>query len=153
MKKIPSNQSRPLRSALILWLIFAILGHFTLDVLEHSAYVLCFGVDGHVAMERAGHDHRLEKLRAVDQTVIGQAMLQKADPPCVDIPVASDDHGSHTPFSVLWKDFADVEWVALAALCFILLPFIRTAVAVIRSHSPPLLDSRLLLRRSVVLLI
>ena len=153
MKSNPSSQSRPLRSALILWLVLAILGHFTLGLLEHSAYVLCFGADGHVAVERAGHDHSAENPRAVPQAISVQTTLQNADHPCVDIPVASDDHGSHAPFSGFWKDFSDVEWVALAVLCFILLPFIRTAGAVIRAHSPPFFDSRLLLRRSVVLLI
>lgn len=38
-------------------LILAILGHFGLGHRDASAFVLCFGVDGHVAVEHVGYDH------------------------------------------------------------------------------------------------
>jgi hypothetical protein len=54
--------TRPRRSKkwLSLWLLIAMIGHFAFGHREASAFVLCFGADGHVAVERAGHDHALE---------------------------------------------------------------------------------------------
>lgn len=147
------RRDRRSKNWLSLWLMVAVLGHFTLGVLEQSAYVLCFGADGHVAVERAGHDHRSLSHRDLDQAISGKTALKNADSSCVDIPVASDDHGSHTPFTEFGKGLGDVGWAVLVVFGFILLPLVRTAIAVFRAHSPPLLDSRILLRRSVVLLI
>lgn len=147
------HRYRRSKNWLSLWLMVAVLGHFTLGVIEQSAYVLCFGVDGHVAVERAGHDHRVLSPRCFDQAGAGKTVLQDTDPACVDIPVGGDDHGSHTPFTEFGKGLGDVGWAMLVVFCFILLPLVRTAIAVFRAHSPPHLDSSILLRRSVVLLI
>jgi hypothetical protein len=133
--------------------MIAVVGHFAFGHREASAFVLCFGADGHVAVERAGHDHRTLSPHDLDQVIAGKTALQNVDLPCVDIPVASDDHGSHTPFHEFGKGLGDVGWVWFVAFCFILLPLILTAFAVFRAHSPPLPDSRILLRRSIVLLI
>jgi hypothetical protein len=47
------------KTGLSLLLIFAVLGHFGLGHREASDFVLCFGADGHVAVECTGHDHRV----------------------------------------------------------------------------------------------
>lgn len=150
----PLTYTNRLKIALSLWLVLALVGHFTLGILEQSAYVLCFGADGHVAVERAGHDHRALNPRCFDQISADKNALQNADPACVDIPVDDNDHGSHTPFPEPGKGFDGMAWAAaLIAFYFVLLPLARTVSAAFRPHSPPLLDSRILLRRSVVLLI
>ncbi|RYU58149.1 hypothetical protein EWI61_11260 [Methylolobus aquaticus] len=134
-------------------LLLAMIGHFTFDHSEASAFVLCFGADGHVAVERADHDHRPFTPRSLEKRVASETALPNADRPCVDVPVASDDHGPHTPFPEFGERWSDMDWVALIALCFILLPPTRTASSAFRVYAPPLFDSRTLLRRSIVLLI
>jgi hypothetical protein len=146
------NRLRRSGKWLSLWLLVAMIGHFAFDHREASAFVLCFGADGHVAVERAGHDHRTAAPHGPDQVIAGKTVLQNADVPCVDIPVVSDDHGSHMPFPESGKGLGDAGWTLIVALSFFLLPLFRTACAVFRTYSPPLLDSRILLRRSVVLL-
>ncbi|MGX2041470.1 hypothetical protein ACWJKU_15260 [Methylocaldum sp. MU1018] len=143
---------RYLKLGLSLWLILAVLGHFAPGAPEPSAYVLCFGADGHVAVERAEHDHGHPDSPDLKQAAHDPAQISD-NRSCVDIPLVGDEHGSHTPFPGVGKSFGEPAWAALAALCFVLLPFVRAAVAVFRAHSPPVADSRILLRRSVVLLI
>ncbi|MGZ3820110.1 MAG: hypothetical protein ACXVB6_05935 [Mucilaginibacter sp.] len=45
------------KTRLIIMLILAILGHFCLEHRDASAFVLCFGMDGHVAVEHVGYVH------------------------------------------------------------------------------------------------
>ncbi|MFO1417421.1 MAG: hypothetical protein U1E83_01995 [Methylotetracoccus sp.] len=154
MRISSKNAARGLKLWLTRWLMLAILGHFTFGVLEQSAYVLCFGADGHVAVERAGHEHRAPTTEQLPAPSQGKTALHSAGLPCIDIPVAGDDHSSHSPFPAAGKDFGNIgSLLALAAFCFILLPLIRLSSPALRAQSPPLLDSRILLRRSVVLLI
>lgn len=54
------NRCRCPKRWLSLWLIVAMLGHFGLAAGEVPAFLFCFGADGHVAVERTGHDHRSE---------------------------------------------------------------------------------------------
>jgi len=147
------NRLRRSAKRVSLSLLLAMIGHLTFDHSEVSAFVLCFGADGHVAVERAGHDHRPFTPRSLEKRIASETALPNADRPCVDVSIASDDHGSHTPFPGFGEGWSDMGWDVLIALCFILLPSIRKASTAFRVHKPPLIDSRTLLRRSIVLLI
>lgn len=149
----PLRHHRHLKLGLSLLLILAVLGHFAPGIPERAAYVLCFGADGHVAVEPGGHDHRAPDpgRSAGHHTEISAPF--SGDGSCIDIPVAGNDHGSHAPFPEIGTGFGGLEWLALVALCFILLPSVGTVAAGFRPHRPPPADARVLLRRTVVLLI
>jgi hypothetical protein len=150
------NRLRRSKTWLNLWLIVAVLGHFGLGHHDASAFVLCFGADGHVAVEPAGHDHRSQASHGLEYGPItekGVYILKTGESPCTDIPVASEDHGSHKPLIESKDPSPDPNVLALAALVIAFIPFDELAAAPVFFPDPPITDSRLPALRSVVFLI
>jgi hypothetical protein len=152
------NSFRHSKAGLSLLLIFAVLGHFGLGHREASAFVLCFGADGHVAVERAGHDHRVPQGIDSDKvspkkTESGVYLLTGGDAPCIDIPIVGENHGSHVPLADLTDRSADPELLLTLVFLVFLIPFTRAVPRTPPRADPPIVDSRLLALRSVVLLI
>ena len=141
---------------LSLWLIVAMLGHFGLHARDASAFVVCFGSDGHVAVEPAGHDHGPQARDGLEQAPLtrkGAHGLKTGESRCTDIPVISEDHGSHKPLIESKNPSPDTGVLAFAALVIALIPFDEPAAASVFFPDPPIIDSRLPPLRSVVLLI
>jgi hypothetical protein len=150
------NRLRRSKTWLSLWLIVAVLGHFGLGHHDASALVLCFGADGHVAVEPAGHDHRSQASHGPEHGPItekGVYVLKTGEGSCTDIPVVSEDHGSHKPLIESKDPSPDPNVLALAALVIAFIPFDELAAAPVFFPDPPIVDSRLPALRSVVLLI
>lgn len=140
---------------LALWLITAVLGHFGLSHQDASAFVLCFGADGHVAVEPAEHDHGAEAAYASEGANLKpSAYSLKGDrSPCTDFPVTSDDHGAHKPLSGSLKPALDLPLVALVALVLIFNPIREKLAKPVFPRGPPFIDPGLPALRSVILLI
>lgn len=150
------NALRHSKNLLSIVLILAILGHFGLGHRDAAAFVLCFGVDGHVAVEHVGHDHAtgLDK-KPLFSDAAGVHYADDDSPcnsPCTDISLDGDDH---IPLSL-----TDIVKIALDSgllpIFFLLSllslhgrPFIRQPAF----FDPPFTDPRLLALRSIVLLI
>jgi hypothetical protein len=150
------NRLRRSRKWLSLWLLVAVLGHFGLGHHDASAFVLCFGADGHVAVEPAGHDHRSQASHGPEHGPItekGVYILKTGESPCTDIPVISKDHGSHKPLIEPKNPSPETDVLALAAFVIAFIPFDELAVEPVFFPDPPTIDSRLPALRSVVLLI
>jgi hypothetical protein len=149
------NRFRRSKTWLSLWLIVAVLGHFGLGHQDASAFVLCFGADGHVAVERAGHDHHSEAVLASPGTPskAGTYVLKSGESPCVDIPGVSEDQGAHKPLSRLLEFSLDSALAALAAVVLMLIPIDELLTVPVFFPDPPVVDSRLPVLRSVILLI
>lgn len=148
------QRSSPSSVMLRLCLVIALLSRFTLDVLTGPMYVLCFGTDGHVAVEVAGHDHRANaNSQAVPPTIDSKQrpVAQNFDPPCLDLPVTSDAKGTQasTDFA---KALNGIAWVGMWLLSILLFIWLCPE-RISPSRSPPGPDSRVFLRRCVVLLI
>lgn len=137
-------------------LILTVLGHFGLSHGE-SAFVLCFGADGHVAVERISQDHGANEDKATQHKDGANAYITDGDSPCTspctDIPIAGDDHGAHVPLSVLSKISLDLGLLPLFFLVFFLIPYARVIPQRHFFSDPLFTDSRLLSLRSTVLLI
>lgn len=134
-------------------LMLTVLCHFNVGHSDASAYVLCFGADGHVAVEHTGHDHGVGTDKVYSTKAEASAYFTGTDSPCTDIPVVGDNHGAHVPLIDLSKTSIDFGLLPLFFLVFFLIPYARV---IPRRHffSDPLFtDSRLLSLRSTVLLI
>lgn len=139
---------------LSLWLIVAVLGHFGLGHRDASAFVLCLGAHGHVAVEPAGHDHGPQARDSLEQAPLtGKDAHVLKTGPCTDIPVISEDHGSHKPLIESKNPSPDTDVLPLRAFVIALIPFDELAAARIFFPDPSIIDSRLPTLRSVVLLI
>lgn len=149
------NRRRCRKRWLSLWLVAAVLGHFGLHAREASAFVLCFGSDGHVAVERPGHDHRSEPGRASKgaPSEAGVYALQSGATPCVDVPVVSEDHGAHKPLNGSRAATLDLAPSALAAVLIALIPIGELVIAPLFFPDPPSVDPGRSALRSVILLI
>lgn len=126
------------------------LAHFGLAAGEAPAFVLCFGADGHVAVERTGHDHRSEAGPGLQKTPLSEEVRGT---PCIDIPVVSEEHGAHKPLLGSKGQSPDCKVLVPAALIIALLPCEETAAQPIFFPDPPVVDPRLPTLRSVILLI
>ncbi|MVF23064.1 hypothetical protein EVC37_15780 [Methylocaldum sp. BRCS4] len=133
-------------------LMLAVLGHFGFGHRDVSAFVLCFGADGHVAVEPAGHDHGTDADQRSPTKAETGAYFADGDSPCRDIPVVDDDHGAHVPLAEASKPSLDLGLLPLVFLTFLLIPYARLVPRRLRFPDPPITDSRLLARRTVVLL-
>lgn len=138
-------------------LILAVLSHFGVGHSDPSVFVLCFGEDGHVAVERINQDHdaNADKTTA-HQDGTNAYITDGGSPctsPCTDIPLAGDDHGAHVPLSVLSKISLDLGLLPLFFLVFFLIPYARVIPQLHFFSDPLFTDSRLLSLRSTVLLI
>jgi len=134
-------------------LILAVLSHFGLGHSEASAYVLCFGADGHVAVENANHDHGTHPSSNFQTKDEIGADLTDGDLPCTDFPVVGDDHGAHVPLTDLSKASVDLGLLPLVFFVFLLIPYARVITRRPFFPDPLFIDSRLLSLRSTVLLI
>jgi len=137
-------------------LIVAVLGHFGLGDRDASALVLCFGADGHVAVEPMHSPHAPADQAAVAAHAIETGVQAGAacEGPCTDFPVIAEDHGAHKPAVGSERSSPDARPYAAPALLVSLIPFdeIVHKLALSPAHSL-VIDSRLPARRSVVLLI
>ena len=136
-------------------LIVAVLGHFGLSPRDASALVLCFGPDGHVAVEPMHSPHAPDQAAVAAHAIETGAQSGTArEGPCTDFPVIGEDHGAHKPAVGSERSSPDARPYAAPALVVTLIPFDEIAhkVALSPAHSL-VIDSRLPARRSVVLLI
>lgn len=137
-------------------LILAILGHFGLGHRDASAFVLCFGVDGHVAVERVAQEQLAnvnKTIQSNDETNVYTANGDNPCPsPCTDIPIDGDNH-TQLLVTDLLKLTIDIGLLPIfflfSLLAFHARSFIRQPVL----FNPPFTDPRLLALRSIVLLI
>ncbi len=141
------------------------------------SYVLCFGQEGHVAVEKAGHDHKAEASVLPEQTlqtrlsadsmavssatakeVSGKPAVydtQRLDDsqPCLDLPLDDGDHCGHHSLKPVQQHLMEIGWALLTAVILLILPVqlrplkLKPLSAVNAGSSNPLL------RRCVVLLI
>ncbi|MEI8573864.1 hypothetical protein U737_06540 [Methylomonas sp. LW13] len=137
-------------------LILAVLGHFGLGHRDVSAFVLCFGADGHIAVEKTGND-QFASINSVtrfnDET--NALTSDDGDPcssPCTDIPIDGDDH---IPLQLtnLSKIAPDIGLLPVFFLISLLVVYARVIIRQPAFFAPPFTDSRLLALRSTVLLI
>lgn len=132
--------------------LVAVLCHFGLHAGEASAFVLCFGADGHVAVEPA-HDQRSEarpkRERAPDAKAAAFAATGECSP-CLNLPLVSEDHGAHKPLVAQKPGSLDVKAAPEAVIAFV--SFDRTFPP-LWCPDPPIGDPRLPALRSIVLLI
>lgn len=148
---------RPRPTRCFSWLlVVAVLGHFGLGHRDASAFVLCFGADGHVAVEPAGHDHGPQACDSLEQAPLtgrGAHVVKTGGSPCTDIPVIREDHGAHKPLIEPKNPSPDTDVLAFAALVIALIPFGELAAAPVFFPDPPIVDPKLRALRSVILLI
>lgn len=148
--------SRRTRRHLGLLLTFVVFAHFGVGHRDVPAWVLCFGADGHVAVEPMHSPHA-----PVDQAAVAGYIAEPGAPAatvgegsCVDIPVIAEDHGAHKPCIESERSSAKTRLYAPPALLVKLIPFEEMAgEAAFFPTASPSIDSRLPARRSVVLLI
>ncbi|MBS3962906.1 MAG: hypothetical protein KGZ80_00180 [Methylomonas sp.] len=150
------NALRHSKNWLSIVLILAILGHFGLGHRDASAFVLCFGEDGHVAVEHVGYDHGIGPDKNDHFSDAAGVHFTGGDTPCnapcTDISLDGDDH---IPLSL--TDFVKIALDSGLLPIFFLFSllalhgrsFIRQPVF----FDPPFTDPRLLALRSIVLLI
>ncbi|MCK9620785.1 MAG: hypothetical protein M0R47_09655 [Methylobacter sp.] len=148
-----NNMLRRSKTWLSFVLMLAVLGHFGLGHSDASAFVLCFGTDGHVAVERAGHDHGADTDKVYPTKAETGAYFTDMDSPCEDFPVVGDDHGAHIPLTDLSKASVDLGLLPLVFLVFLLIPYARVITRRSFFPDPLFTDSHLLAIRSTVLLI
>ncbi|WP_333873662.1 hypothetical protein [Methylobacter sp.] len=148
-----NNVLRRSKTWLSFVLMLAVLGHFGLGHSDASAFVLCFGTDGHVAVEHAGHNHGADTDKVYPTKTETDAYFTDMDSPCEDIPVVGDDHGAHIPLTDLSKASVDLGLLPLVFLVFLLIPYARVIARRPFFSDPLFTDSRLLGLRSTVLLI
>jgi len=134
-------------------LMITILCHFGIGHGDVSDFVLCFGSDGHVAVEHAGHVHHSEMVKSNSvKTVIGSSTANKIGEPCVDVPVVSDEHGDHVPLTDFSKNSIDLGILPLFLIVFFIIQTSREVPPRRFSFDPLFTDSRILSLRSTVLL-
>lgn len=150
------NALRHSKTWLSIVLILAVLGHFGLGHRDASAFVLCFGADGHVAVEKTGKDQFASVNAATrfnDET--NALTSDDGDPcssPCTDIPIDGDDH---IPLQLtdLLKLAIDTWLLPVFFLISLLALYAKVVIRQPAFFDPPFTDSRLLALRSTVLLI
>ncbi|WP_171695505.1 hypothetical protein [Methylomonas sp. ZR1] len=137
-------------------LILAMLCHFGLGHQDVSAFVLCFGADGHIAVEKTGKDPLASVnavTRFIDETnALTSDEREPCSSPCTDIPIDGDDH---IPLQLtnLSKIAIDIGLLPVFFLISLLVFYARVIIRQSAFFDPPFTDSRLLALRSTVLLI
>lgn len=150
------NTLRRSKTWLSVVLILAVLGHFGLGHRDMTAFVLCFGADGHVAVEKTGKDP-FASVNAVtrfnDETnVLASDDGGPCSSPCSDIPIDGDDH-IPLELTKLSKIAIDIGLLPVFFLVSLLVLCARVIIRQSAFFNPPFTDSRLLALRSIVLLI
>ncbi|MBT9100460.1 hypothetical protein KFZ76_22435 [Methylovulum psychrotolerans] len=147
------NTLRHSKTWLSFVLILTVLTHFGFGHQEVSPFVLCFGADGHVAVERvaqAQHDTAKVSLKSKANTYFADSGSPCLSP-CADIPLDGD---AHTPLPLDVSKIAfDIGFLPLFFLISLVLYYPKLI-----TRQPPFFtslftDSRLLALRSTVLLI
>jgi hypothetical protein len=137
-------------------LIIAMLGHFGLGHRDVSVFVLCFGADGHVAIEYVGpvHGTGLDKSTEItgDATAFSIDSALPCESPCTDISMDGNDH-IPLPLTDLLKVSIDIGLLPAFFLLSLLVFYARVIIRQSAFSDPPFTDSRLLALRSTVLLI
>jgi hypothetical protein len=139
-------------------LVLTVLVHFGLGHRDAPAFVLCFGADGHVAVEHVEQAYGVNTDKtARSKGVVTDTYFTDGDSPCTspctDVPLDGDDHASHVPLTDLSKTAIDFGILPLFFLAFLLVLYARVVTRRRFSSEPPIIDSRLLALRSIVLLI
>ena len=146
--------SRRTRRHLGLLLTFVVFAHFGVGHRDVPTWVLCFGADGHVAVEPMHSPHA-----PVDQAAVAGHIAEPDFPAaisgegsCWDIPVIREDHGAHKPCLESERPIPDARLYAPPTLVLKLIPFDEMArKAAFVTTASPSIDSRLPARRGVVL--
>jgi len=99
-------------------LTFVVFAHFGVGHRDVPAWVLCFGADGHVAVEpmhspRAPADQAAVAAHAIETGAQAQTACEG---PCTDFPVISEDHGAHKPAVDSERSTPDARLYAAPAL-------------------------------------
>ncbi|MGH8564039.1 MAG: hypothetical protein ACREXW_08075 [Gammaproteobacteria bacterium] len=147
--------SRRTRRHLGLLLTFVVFAHFGLGYRDVPALVLCFGSDGHVAVEPMHSPHAPAEQAAVAAHAMdtGAQAETASEGPCTDFPVIGEDHGAHKPAVGSERSSPNARLSVAPALVVSLIRFDEMVDKVALSPAHSLVDSRLSGRRSVVLLI
>jgi len=150
------NALRHSKTWLSIVLIFAVLGHFGFGHRDVSAFVLCFGADGHIAVEKTGKDPFASVntvTRFNDETNAFTSDDGNPCPsPCTDIPIDGDDH-IPLQLTELLKLAIDTGLLPVFFLISLLTLYAKVVIRQPAFFDPPFTDSRLLALRSTVLLI
>jgi hypothetical protein len=149
------NTLRHSKTWLSFVLILTVLINFGFGHQDVSSFVLCFGADGHVAVEHIAQDHdtsegKIANLEEKSNIYFADSKLPCTSP-CADIPLDGDAHTS-LPLTDLSKIAFDIGFLPLFFL-ILLLYYPRLITRQPPFPAPPFTDSRLLALRSTVLLI
>ncbi|MGH8574029.1 MAG: hypothetical protein ACREX8_15860 [Gammaproteobacteria bacterium] len=144
--------SRRTRRHLGLLLTFAVFAHFGLGHRDVPAFVLCFGADGHVAVEPMHSPHAGDQAAVAAHAIETGAQAHMAyQGPCTDFPVIAEDHGAHKPVVGSERSSPDARLYIAPALCVGMIALVHKP-ALSPAHSL-VIDSRIPAHRSVVLLL
>ncbi len=142
-----------------IWLSFvlmiAVLGHFGLGHRDISTFVLCFGADGHVALERIGPNsaENVEKVNQPQRET--NTYFSDGDSPCsspcTDIPIGEDGHITYISLTDLSKVANDLGFLPIFPLLFLCVIHCNVATRRRLFSDPPFTDPRLLAISTTVL--
>jgi hypothetical protein len=145
--------SRRYHIRLTLLLIVTVLCHFGLNASLYTGIVWCFGADGHIAMEAAGHHHESGSLPADFQAVNNPQLAAADNLPCTDIAPPNADQVC----AEFGKDLSKLTWPALGlailAVCWLLPTLARQVFRFAFPSHARFIDPNRLALRSIVLLI
>jgi hypothetical protein len=142
-----------------IWLSFVlmitVLGHFGLGHRDISTFVLCFGADGHVALERIGANLEANVDKTTQPKSEANTYFTDGDlpcnSPCTDIPIGEDGDITYLSLTDLSKVLNDLGFLPLFSLVFLFVIY-PIVVTQRRLFSDPLFtDPRLLALSSTVL--
>ena len=136
------------KSSICYVLFITLISQFVLNM-SVANYVLCFGADGHVAVEHISQSSHLKSQKATD--INDQLLLKNCSLPCVDIPLDGDDQNTQ----LIWPDFSkvhvDLGLPSVIWLFFLYWGFLQTLGRFFDYLRLSFIDSRLLAIRSIVL--
>jgi hypothetical protein len=160
------------------YVLVALICHLFVGHVAMFSYVLCFGQDGHVAVEKAGHDHKAEasvfsgqnqeiRLSAASMAVspaianemsgnpaANEAQWLDGSQPCMDLPLdGDDDHCGHHSLNPAEQHLLEIGWIWLTASILLMLSVQLRSVKLKQLSTAYLSFSNPVLRRCVVLLI
>jgi len=159
------------------YVLVALICHLFLGHMTMFSYVLCFGQEGHVAVEKAGHDHKAEasvllrqnlqtRLSAVSMDVSptiskeisGEPVVNDTQwlndlQPCRDLPLDDDDHCGHHSLKPIQQHLMEIGWALLTAVILLILPVQLRSLKLKQLSAVNVGSSNPVLRRCVVLLI
>lgn len=147
------------------YVLVALIGHLFFGYGVQAPYVLCFGQNGHVAVERAGHDHARDALaqsgnvqdshQAAALADADQRYLQGLDKskPCLDLPIGDESQSSHYSLEPLLQHLLDAGWAMMTIVILLIVTLQPTFLKHHQLFTTNPNSSSPALRRCVVLLI